>query len=63
MIVFLKQEGAKLMTTLQYTTDRMSITTKEYGLPAYLWARVGYSFELASSTILVDEILTLSTAS
>ena len=62
-MVKLNQEGAKLMTTLQYTTDRLAVPTKVYGFPASLWARIGTSFELASSTILLDEIVRLSTAS
>ena len=62
-MAILNQEGAKLMTTLQYTTDRLAVPTKVYGFPASLWARIGTSFELASATILLDEIVHLSTAS
>ena len=62
-MAILNQDGAKLMTTLQYTTDRVAVPTKVLGFPASLWARIGTSFELASSTILLDEIVHLSTAS
>jgi len=63
VMTVLAKDTAKLPSTLQYTTDRLAVNTASLGFIASLFARVGISYRLVSSTILFDAMSPLDTNS
>lgn len=63
VIAVLANDASRLASNLQYTTDRLAVDTKTLGFMATLFARVGPSFRLVSSTHLFDSMSPADTTS